>query len=225
MSGKAIISSVTETYAPLLTYSRPTFERFAERHGYEVVIDRRKRDNAPDSPAKRRRARWRKIQLLEKALQQFGTVVWFDADVMITKFDRDILADIAGDCFQGLVLEVFPHRYNPNTGVWVLRQDRDSFRFLAKVRKLGQLNHGFADQGSVMKALGWELGNYKHHGAKISYPSQFLIRTSWLPPEWNPLGLASRWPSRTKHFANMKQTARITAMQAELQRLKKARWL
>lgn len=217
---KALVSAAGPNMQEILACSEPTFEQFADIHGYDLVIDRQLRDHSRHQHPRSREGRWGKIALLEATIQSHDFVVWMDADVMVHKFDRDIAEDVPTNCFQAFVLELFPHRFNPNSGVWALRQDEESIRFLEAVRGIGQLDHTWADQDAICTALGWDIGGKKGGGAKPVHYSPYLARTGWLPPEWNPLGLASRWPSRTEHFAGMPNEERLPLMQNKLQRLR-----
>lgn len=175
---KALVSAAGPNMQEILACSEPTFEHFADTHGYDLVIDRQLQDHSqhqhPDSKA----ARWGKIALLEQTIRSHDLVVWMDADVMIHKFDRDIADDVPHDCFQAFVLELFPHRFNPNSGVWALRQDEESARFLEDVRGIGQLDHSWADQGAICTALGWDIGDRKRAAA----PSRCIILPIWPGP-------------------------------------------
>jgi hypothetical protein len=223
---KALVSAAGSHMAGVLALATVTFKRFAAIHDYDLVIE----DNFVDSPtlgdALSRQARWRKIGILESLLPDYDLVVWFDADVMITQFDRDIAKDVPSGCFQALVLEQYSHRFNPNTGVWAMRNDEMSYRFLRRVREVDSPPH-WSDQAAVCVALGWHVeqkfkrsdpSKYKTY-AKPVHPTEFLPRTGWLKPEWNPVGLASKWPSRTEHFASMSNDERVARMQRLLDEL------
>ncbi|HEX4774535.1 MAG TPA: hypothetical protein VH234_03380 [Candidatus Saccharimonadales bacterium] len=203
----------------LLRHSVPTFRRFAETHDYDLVVERDINDAPDRKDPLFRAAQWAKVGLFEKYLPLYDLVVWMDADVMITKFDKDIADDFNQDCFQAFVLEQFPTRFNPNSGVWAMRQGGESLAFLKAVRSIGQIDHIWTDQAAICIALGREV--YKNPDisdpaghVKLVNPSEYLKRTSWLAPEWNPLGLAAKWPSRLQHFAGLSNEERILKMKA-----------
>jgi hypothetical protein len=225
---KALVSAAGSNMAGVLALAAVTFKHFAAIHDYDLVID----DEFVDSPklddALSRQAKWRKIALLESLLPRYDLVVWFDADVMIKRFDRDIARDVPRDCFQAFVLEQYSHRFNPNTGVWAMRDDEMSYRFLRAVREVDSPDHNWADQAAVCVALGWQVEKKVRRSdpskyrtlAKPSHPTEFLPRTGWLKPEWNPVGYAAKWPSRTEHFSSVSNEKRIARMQRLLDELR-----
>jgi len=170
-------------------YSLPTFRRFADRFAYEVLASRLDDDGASDDRRATNATRWAKLPLLRQALESYDTVVWFDADVMICRFDDDIASHLAPDKFQAFAIEQVPQdrRINPNTGVWVLRSGRRAVRFLRSVERAGQQRGPWADQAAVMKVLGWDRGGSIYHGAGPGAGSRHLRGTGWLPPSWNQI--------------------------------------
>jgi hypothetical protein len=59
----------------------PSWERYAQRHGYEIIAFERPLD---DSPLGRRPMSWQKLLVLgQERVQPFDRVLWLDADVII----------------------------------------------------------------------------------------------------------------------------------------------
>jgi hypothetical protein len=163
----------------------PTFQAYAARWGYAVRAVDLPRDGAgADQGAQQ--AKWAKLDLLRHALDDHDLVLWLDADVLVLRTDEDVADHLLPGDLQALCLEQVPseHRVNPNTGVWLLRRDggRD---FLDVVRRIGPRPGPWADQGAVLAALGWDLGDERHHWARPGHGSPYLTRTSWLPTSWN----------------------------------------
>jgi hypothetical protein len=217
---KAIVTAAGPNMYGVLEYAQPTFKWFADKHGYKLIVDRSAKDGGEHGSNLSKQARWHKLAVIERVLKKHDLIVWLDADIMIRKFDRDIIEDLPADCFQAFVMELFPRRFNPNTGVWVLRNDPESFDFIKRVKELGQQDVYWADQGAVCKALGWELEGYFVTTARPVHYSKYLARTGWLPPEWNPLGMASRWPSRVWHFPSRSNDERVRLMKAAFTKIK-----
>jgi hypothetical protein len=207
VSRRLVLSAADARMAELLEVGREPRERYARTHGYHI------RTLTWPVVLGRREARWGKLGALRRALLDHDVVVWLDADTVICRFDRDIADDVPDDCFQGLVLEHCGDRFNPNTGVWVMRRDPRSLALLDQLGDAGPPHHSWSDQAAVCVALGWDLGDFHGHGAKPVHGSAFLAGTAWLPPEWNPTGLAEHCVQpRIRHFAGRDLAQRLEAM-------------
>lgn len=171
----------------------PSFRAYACRWRYDVLaedlaVDGRGADDAAQQ------AKWRKLGLLRAALRTYSVVVWLDADVLLTRHDEDVAGLLSPRDFQGLVLEDVPaeRRRNPNTGVWVLRSCPAAVQFLQAVEDAGPQPGPWSDQGAVLKALDWERGDERYHGAHAGRGNAFSRRTTWLPGRWNQPYLGPR---------------------------------
>ena len=222
---KALISAAGPNMAPMMDCAEPTFARYAEQFGYELIIDRTIKDAADYRSELNKAARWGRIAMMKEVLQDpFDLAVWFDADILITRFDRDIADDLATDCFQGFVWEQSPLPYrrgvNINGGVWPIRQDPDSTRFIGELEKIGMDATGiWADQEAMCKVLGVVMGNSidGNFMSRPMHPSLFYDRTDWLPAVWNPTGLAKGMAGgRVIHYAGLTNEERLPLMQAQL---------
>jgi hypothetical protein len=176
--------------APVLdTISLPSFTLFARRHGYNIQIHHIAEDDDSDRRgAKAKGVRWQKINFIRSALEHSDVVLWLDADVLICRTDTDILDSLGETDYQGLVLHkvLLEDRINPNTGVWVMRNTEKAFRFLDRVSAIGMPEGRWADQGAVLRALGWFLGDAYYNGARMpNVPTEFMQGTAWLPIGWN----------------------------------------
>jgi hypothetical protein len=227
---KALVTAAGAHMAGVLACSEPTFRHYAQTFGYDLFIHRDVQDGEKYDSHESHMSRWAKLDYIKSALKTHDLVVWMDADVMIIKFDRDIAGDMPVDAFQALALEVFPHRFNPQTGVWILRKDQMTDAFLAQVEANSSLSeireHAWADQAGVSVALGWEILDKRKsfdgrsHARPMNF-SPFLKRTGWLSPEWNPQGLTKHITSnRTVHFAGEHNYVRQPKMELILRGLR-----
>lgn len=212
---KTLVSAAGTRFRPLLRASLPTFERFAERHGYRLVIHEVDDRRAINDPAARKDVRWSKISVLRTILRGTDFALWIDADAMIRRYERDILDDLPGECFQGFVLERIGGRINPNSGVWVIRSDPRSFSFLATLDAIGPLDHSWSDQATICHLLGWSLGDYHGRGARPVRATAYCRGTWWLPQEWNVVSSDDEGTARIRHFAGLSIERRIEMMAAE----------
>jgi hypothetical protein len=97
--------------AGLLRFSAATFERFAQLHGYELLVG--------TEPLSDRPPPWHKIPFLLDALARHEVVVWVDADAMIV----DSRVDIADERRRfRLAIHHTNGRVIANTGVMVIPQ-------------------------------------------------------------------------------------------------------
>ena len=215
-------------------FTLPRFVAYAEHWGLAVEATDLTVDGNGDDRASRS-ARWKKIELLRRALTRYPFAAWLDADVLIVRQDEDVSGHLTVDAFQALALEQVPseRRLNPNTGVWLLRSGPTAFAFLDLIDELGPQPGPWADQGAVLAALGWERGDARYHGARPGIGNRFLVQTTWLPPAWNQPYLdrggddesfnsdAASYPDRpvvsspfALHFMGMRPEARYRHMAA-----------
>lgn len=213
---KIIVSAAFGAAAEWIDYTLPTWEVFADLHDWGIyVVDERPEGVASDI----RSGRAAKIGIIEEALQDNDLVLWIDADAMIVDASEDIAYAIRPDDFQALVMEQVGVRTNPNTGVWLLRQDEETSRFLADV-KVAPMEPPFADQAQVMHVLGW--GTKYPHGMKPMRGSEYLPRTGWMSPSWNTIFPAPHHPTRIRHFAGGSREQRLNGLSEELAKLVEA---
>jgi hypothetical protein len=210
---KALLTYAIGQHRELLDVARPSFERYAEAHGYKLVIPNRYLLPAGRSP------HWAKVALLEDALSDHDLVVWLDADTMIVDVAHDVADDLVATAFQGLVMQQSASGWSPSTGVWAMRSEQRSASFLEEVRGLGELERFvWHDQRAVMQALGWELPPASRGGGLV-YASPHLAGTGWLPPEWNWIveGNDNHWAPRIKHWTG-DFDVRLAGMRDEAER-------
>jgi len=102
----------------MAVYSIPSFKKYSGLHGYDFKVIQRYNDQHPA---------WQKVYAFQEYLKDYDQVLWVDIDAVVVKFDKDI-ADILNEtiCFQAIPCE--PDK--PNTGVWLMRSCKHSFKFL-----------------------------------------------------------------------------------------------
>ena len=215
MQKKCLLTSATGECSTLIRYAGPLMQLYASRHGYDLHIN----DKDPEDPLGERRA---KIALLKEVLPRYDLVVWIDADIMIGGLDEDIADDVPDFCFQAFVLEHSDWGFGPNTGVWAMRNDAQSFEFLEELDAIGpHPAKPNSDQVIVHLALGWKL-NDTATTARPAYHSRFLERTGWLPAKWNPVGYAYDQPANFRHYYARPYERKLEQMRAEFERLQAA---
>lgn len=226
---KTLVTAAGPNMTPVLTtISLPMFASFAKRHGYKMLATYVTEDDADRWSPIAKSVRWQKLRLIRSALEQSDVVVWFDADILLCRTDVDILDSLGATDYQGLVLHTVPseNRTNPNTGVWVIKNTEKAFRFLDTALEIGIPPGRWADQGAVMRALGWILGNENYDGARIpEVPNEFMHDTAWLPVSWNQpflekyLGRPMMSNPYAIHFMGMSLPERMKYMRETADRL------
>lgn len=150
----------------------PSFETFAEAHGYELRVY----DPDPDPywPLP-----WLKVACLQDALDSYEEALWVDADIVITDPSEDLPVD--DRAWQALTVHHTPDGEVPNTGVWLCRQQmREVLADLWKMQSYR--NHPWWEQGAVLELLGYDswARPTTYHG-----PTDLCVYTDFLSAEWN----------------------------------------
>lgn len=178
--------------------TRKRFQRYAKLHGYEyreVWYDDFKPelwpglytgrlptwpfDHSKTSPC------WLKIPAIGVGLQTHDTVVYFDNDVAILDFDRDIADDLPVGKWVGMPNSTTPEGWGPNIGVVVTRSCPEAKRFWGEAWSSDAWRTAkWTDNGQVMHLLGYT----------TAPPLQFIGPTEYTPgheilgPEWEGFG-------------------------------------
>ena len=168
-------------YLGLLGISSITFEAFAARHGYDLVL-------ATSLIAPERPPAWSKIRLVRDLLDRYEEVFWVDADAIFV----DISKDIAEEKRTDKDLYLVEHRWLANaewrcanTGVFFIRSTPWSRDFLDTVWNHEQfIEHEWWENAAVLDLLGY------HLPADLTPPSKakttdYEERVELLGFEWN----------------------------------------
>lgn len=145
---KALVSFGTGEAAKTLALALPTFDEYAQRHGYDVITD--------VGDPRGRPVPWGKITLLSEVLRSYEFALWIDADAIIVDGRLDIEAEIPEDAFQAYVVHDTGSGPSPCTGVWAFRSGKKTQSFLEEVwRQEDLIHHRWWEQAAVMRLLGW----------------------------------------------------------------------
>lgn len=194
------------SHEKLLAVTRETFEEYAHRHGYEVVI--------PDAvPETGRPLAWSKITLIQGLLERFDLVLWVDADAAVVDASADIAEMLGKRDLMALVAHATSEGDDPipNCGVWLLRKHRMTRRFLGDVwASTEYIDHKWWENAAVLKVLGFELEPKVH----LAAPTAMYEHTAFLPVEWNSISVDASPNPRIVHFAGQPFDDRLTGLQA-----------
>jgi hypothetical protein len=181
MPSKILATMGLGRHEELLAVTRPTFERYAALHGYELHIP--DRDYAPE----RRHKQWSKVGYINRILPTCNQLLWIDCDAAILDFSVDIASLLPRRRFLGLVEHRYDGQFVPNTGVMIVRSGRRARRFFAEVWDRTQyLETRWHDNAAALELFGYEFDPeaspmYCHPG----FSTPWLLRTQFLSNEWN----------------------------------------
>ena len=110
---RAMLSFGVGPHAELLEIARPSFERFANAHNYELLLDSPDPSGRPPS--------WDKVPLILDALNRYDEVLWIGADCVIVNSHADI--SVPPGYWHALVCHKTLHDGEvPNADFWLVRQ-------------------------------------------------------------------------------------------------------
>jgi hypothetical protein len=190
----------------VLALALPTFERYAQLHGYELVVGDGESLNRP--PA------WAKVCLLRRLLDEFDEVLWIDSDAIIMRDEIDLADEIDLDAYQAFSKGRGIHTESLlNSGVWYLRSCERSKDFIDAVwAQEHAIDHKWWEQKAILDLLGFdELG-------EVQGDSEWLMGTVWLHDAWNRceyvVGISG--DDRIRHYAGRSNDYRINRMKVDL---------
>lgn len=176
---RALVTMGREEYAELLTLSRPRFQAYAERHGYEYI---ELVDLSPVRPAS-----WLKVLPIAEMLEgEYDEVLWLGCDVLILNDTDDISEEVAADKWQGMVAHHTDEGEIPNADVWLMRKPMAAYlRQMWDSEK--HINHAWWEQRAVMDLMG-----YGTQPCACEKPTELYEHTEFLPLDWNSHESADR---------------------------------
>lgn len=187
----------------LSMYSRPTFTKYADLHGYKIFVLHEALDHRPAS--------WSKLPLMMKFVGGWDTIVCIDIDAMICKWDRDYFQEVLNTSAGQIAFAVESENRAPNCGLWIVRgKSPASLQYLTKVDGMdAYYRHGCVEQEAVHHLLGYRPG----------LPSVVCAReTILLPPRYNDTYHVCDDPI-VKHWAGQSHHVRLDGMSKTLDEL------
>jgi hypothetical protein len=177
----------------LLTVAAPTFYKYSSIHNYDLFFPS---ESFFSDKSKTRHYSWWKIELITKLFDSYDRVLWLDADVIVCRFDKDILDDLEDNSHVGMVVHKTNIGYVPNCGVWTL--DKKCMSWFPDLWNHNNLprSDGFWEQDAMLYKLGIDSGS-----TDIKLPDSFEIPWTQLDYLWNPHVHDARGiPKDTKFF-------------------------
>lgn len=176
-SSRAICSLATgDAYRPLLARSALSFERYARRWTWDLVL-------STEDLAEGRPPPWSKIPLLRALMDEYEWLLWLDADVVIVDLD----ADIGNEIRPGSDLYLTEHHtdggYTANSGVMLIRSSDWARSFLDEVwARADCAEHPWWENAAILELLGYGLDP-----PRLVRPTTWLQRTRFLDTRWNSI--------------------------------------
>jgi hypothetical protein len=113
-----------------LAISLPLMARYAQRHGYRLVVPS---DAEVNLLCHGRPASWGKVAWLKQLSRESfeSTVLWLDADVVVCRHDVDIAGDDpAALPFVSMAVQNTPDGAVPSCGVMLINNDANSYYYI-----------------------------------------------------------------------------------------------
>lgn len=167
----------------MLAVTRPSFERYAALHGYELRVP--DIDPAPERSHKQ----WAKVAFINQLLPTCDFLLWIDSDAAIVNHS----VDIADELPRGQFLGMLEHRYDgqqiPNTGVMAVRSGRHARRFFKEMWGHTQyLETRWHDNAAALEMFGYEFEpEAEPMYCRPGKSTPWLQRTHFFGNEWNSL--------------------------------------
>lgn len=176
---KAIVSFGTNYHHKLLSLSVPTFYIYAHTHNYDLFLPNEQFFN---DDTKKLPPSWWKLDAIAHLLSSYDKVLWLDADVIIYKFDVDIIdtVDDRYSDFSVVVHETLDGQV-PNCGVWLL--NKSCLSWLDQLKQYTEFRRSqfWWEQAALLHLLG-----INPDDQVISLPTTYNIPWTQLDYIWNP---------------------------------------
>lgn len=156
-SSVSLLTACDSVQRPLADFTIPRMEAFAAAQGYQQRF-------VHGNDWKRPRG-WLKIEVIRAALEDnFDFVLWMDVDAVVLRNDVDIrtaavdAADLHMAWHSPETSEIMAADFVPhfNSGVMLIRVTDWSRAFFERVWDIGQLEHPWFDQATILHALGYD---------------------------------------------------------------------
>ncbi len=146
MSTRCIITYAADAHEELLDISLPTYNAFAQRHGYNMIVGEKLTDRPPP---------WNKVPLLLNLLERYDEVVWFDCDLIVVDGSEDF-PKMLPNYTHSMVRHFEDSSEVPNSGVW--RLTKKCVPLLSKMLELEVFwDHGWWEQAALMTLMGYSV--------------------------------------------------------------------
>jgi hypothetical protein len=201
---KALCTIAHGRHRELYDVARPTFERYADVHGYDLhVVEHRMAPQRPGS--------WGKVPLLHRLVQHYDVVLWVDADAIFVDSSCDVVRAMRPGRFMHLVAHRFDHEHVFNCGVIAMRGGAVSRRFLERVwNQIDLVHHEWWENAAVLRLLGYRL----ERPVRRARLSPWRAGVGRLDRAWNSIPEDPSPHPIVAHFPGVSHDERLAMMRA-----------
>lgn len=190
-------------HVELVDIARPSLERYALRHQYDLVVQTEPAGLRGRPPA------WGKIPLVRSLLHRYDVVVWVDADAVVVDHSTDI-ADTSVRRPLHLVFHEIDGVVIPNTGVFVARRSTATMRLLDRVWQQEHfIEHRWWENAALIAEMGGD-GDVGLTSRRSRWRSRLALGA--LDPRWNSTPVASVPRPAIVHLAGVPHHERVAQM-------------
>lgn len=202
---RAIVTYAAGAHEELLDVGLPTYEEFARRHGYELIVGKKMTDLPPA---------WNKIPLLLEALTHYDEVVWFDCDLVVVDPSEDF-PPLRAESVHSLVRHFEHHSEVPNSGVW--RVTKPIVPLLHDMMKLEVFtHHGWWEQTALLTLMGYSVppqeSRFDQFKCRCVYPTRWYRDCMFMRLCWNSHPNYRADHPRIVHCSYSSMTERLEVM-------------
>ena len=208
MARKVVVCTLgSGPHEELLSVAGPTFERWADRHHYDLDIRR-------SSPSPERPASWGKVSIISERLRTHDVVIWLDADAVVV----DPTADLSRVVSRRRPLALVAHQYHgqtvPNMGVLAVRSTRRTRRLMRELWSMTRyVDHRWWENAALLELLGYDISAEPIVQRR---PTRLNRRIAWLDVAWNSIDLHPSPSPFVKHYPGLSNDERRRRMSADV---------
>jgi len=205
------------TISTIGNLSYQSIRRYAEVHGMDtLLLD----DIVSDRPPP-----WNKILVIKEIFMRgYDFVFWIDADAIFVDYSKDIRDIIEENKNLYLVKHTINSQEVPNTGVFLLKNNKWSHRFLDMIwEKQEYIAHKWWENAAVIDIFGYY--SLLNENVPDNDNMAILSKVKWLGLEWNSLpNICEVANPIIKHYAARSLDYRFAEMMNDARIMDDEKW-
>jgi hypothetical protein len=199
---KVLCAFAVGAHVQFLAAALPTYEAYAARHGYDIVI-------ATELLDRDRPPAWNKLELARRLLPDCDELLWIDADICFVDISVDLADEVPAD--RDLALRVAfddGRERGMNTGLCWVRSTDWAKGFLDEVWDATQfIDHPWWENAAFLHVLGYDVPFGDWRVLPVPFKERPTAHDAHIHPlglEWN-IGRTDPEPAspRARHFVRL----------------------